>query len=136
MTRSPSRSGFWLQLGLDGFRVDAVPFLVEDVETAGDARPRRPARVPARTSARFLGRRRGDAVLLGEVNLPRREQRRYFGGGAGDELHMMFDFITMQATYLSLAREDARPLAKALRGTAGDRTRPASGRPSSATTTS
>ena len=106
--------GLWLQLGLDGFRVDAVPFLVEDVETAGDDVPGDPHAYLKDLRA-FLGRRRGDAVLLGEVNLPRREQSRYFGGGSGDELHMMFDFITMQATYLSLARGDARPLAKALR---------------------
>ena len=106
--------GLWLELGLDGFRVDAVPFLVEDVETAGDDVPGDPHEYLKDLRA-FLGRRRGDAVLLGEVNLPRREQRLYFGGGSGDELHMMFDFITMQATYLSLARGDARPLAKALR---------------------
>jgi glycosidase len=49
------------------------------------------------------------------VNLPRAEQRRYFGGAAGDELQMMFDFITMQSLYLALARADAPPLGKALR---------------------
>ena len=48
------------------------------------------------------------------MNLPHEEQRRYFGGGDGDELHMMFDFITMQRVYLALARRDARPLAQAL----------------------
>ena len=95
--------------------MDAVPFLVEDVDTQADHVPGDPHAYLKDLRA-FLGRRRGDAVLLGEVNLPRAEQRRYFGGGAGDELQMMFDFITMQATYLSLAREDARPLAKALRG--------------------
>jgi trehalose synthase len=107
--------GLWLQVGLDGFRVDAVPFLVEDIDTQADHVPGDPHAYLKDLRA-FLGRRRGDAVLLGEVNLPRAEQRRYFGGGTGDELQMMFDFITMQATYLSLARADARPLAKALRG--------------------
>ena len=62
----------------------------------------------------FINRRNGSAVMLGEVNLPHAQQREYFGGDAGDELHMMFDFIGMQKLYLSLAREDARPLAKAL----------------------
>ena len=107
--------GLWLQVGLDGFRVDAVPFLVEDVETQADHVPGDPHAF-LKDLRGFLGRRRGDAVLLGEVNLPRAEQKRYFGGGAGDELQMQFDFITMQGMYLSLAREDARPLAKALRG--------------------
>jgi trehalose synthase len=106
--------GLWLQVGLDGFRVDAVPFLVEDIDTAADDVPGDP-HAYLRDLRAFLGRRRGDAVLLGEVNLPRTEQRRYFGGGAGDELQMQFDFITMQGLYLSLAREDARPLARALR---------------------
>ena len=107
--------GLWLELGLDGFRVDAVPFLVEDVETSGDDVPGDP-HAYLKDLRSFLNRRRGDAILLGEVNLPRPEQRRYFGGRDGDELHLMFDFITMQAMYLSLAREDIRPLAKALRG--------------------
>ena len=107
--------GLWLQLGLAGFRVDAVPFLVQDVETDADHVPADPHDY-LRALRAFLGRRRGDAVLLGEVNLPRAEQRRYFGGSAGDELQMMFDFISMQALYLALARQDARPIGKALRG--------------------
>lgn len=106
--------GFWLQVGLAGFRVDAVPFLVADVDTARDDVPGDPHGY-LKAMRSFLGRRRGDAILLGEVNLPHQEQRQYFGGSAGDELTMMFDFIGMQAMYLSLAREDARPLAKALK---------------------
>ena len=106
--------GFWLQLGLAGFRVDAVPFLIADVDTAGDDVPGNPHEYLKELRA-FLGRRRGDGILLGEVNLPHKEQREYFGKSAGDELHMMFDFIGMQSMYLSLAREDARPLAKALK---------------------
>ena len=111
--------GFWLELGLDGFRVDAVPFFIDDVETAADD-PGRPD-VPAdphqylRDLRAFVNRRKGNAILLGEVNLPHRDQKKYFGGAAGDELHMMFDFITMQNLYLSMARGDARPLARALR---------------------
>jgi trehalose synthase len=106
--------GFWLQLGLAGFRVDAVPFLIADLDTATDGVPGDPhAYLKALRS--FLGRRRGDAILLGEVNLPHKEQRAYFGGAQGDELTMMFDFIGMQAMYLALAREDARPLARALK---------------------
>ncbi|WP_121254352.1 alpha-amylase family protein [Nocardioides ferulae] len=105
--------GFWLQLGLSGFRVDAVPYIVSDVETAGDDVPADPHE-HLKSLRSFLGRRRGDAVLLGEVNLPHEEQRAYFGGDDGDELTMQFDFVGMQAMYLSLAREDAAPLATAL----------------------
>jgi len=106
--------GFWLELGIAGFRVDAVPYLVQDVDTE-QKRPDVPADPHAylKELRAFLGRRRGDGILLGEVNLPHKDQARYFGNG--DELTMMFDFIGMQAMYLSLARGDARPLAKALK---------------------
>lgn len=103
--------GFWLQLGISGFRVDAVPFLLEVPEGADLADPHE----YLRDLRRFLQRREKEAVLLGEVNLPYRDQRTYFGGGKGEELTMQFDFIGMQAIYLSLARSDPRPLAKALR---------------------
>ena len=63
----------------------------------------------------FVGRRTGDGILLGEVNLPHKDQKTFFGGKDGDELTMQFDFIGMQNLYLSLARQDARPLARALR---------------------
>jgi trehalose synthase len=112
--------GFWLELGVDGFRVDAVPFFIEDVETAAEhsdesSLPPDPHLILREIRA-FLTRRKGSAMMLGEVNIPHEEQLKYFGGEAGDELTMMFDFIGMQAAYLSMAREDARPLAKALAG--------------------
>jgi len=47
-------------------------------------------------------------------NVPHEEQLKFFGGDVGDELQMMFDFIGMQAAYLSLAREDPAPLIKAI----------------------
>ncbi|MFC5728177.1 MULTISPECIES: alpha-amylase family protein [Nocardioides] len=106
--------GLWLQLGLAGFRVDAVPFLVADIDTTRDDVPGDPHEY-LKALRSFLGRRRGDAILLGEVNLPHKDQRAYFGGSDGDELTMMFDFIGMQSLYLAMAREDARPLARALK---------------------
>jgi len=106
--------GFWLELGIDGFRVDAVPFFLDDIDTrAGKAGSKDPHQL-LKQIREFLGRRKGDAMLLGEVNLPYEQQVQYFGGGAGDELQMMFDFIGMQATYLALARQDAGPLVAAL----------------------
>ena len=107
--------GYWLELGLDGFRVDAVPFFLETIGNGDDEVDRLGDPHDYLRSLRsFLGRRAGSAVLLGEVNLPHPEQRRFFGEGDGDELTMMFDFIAMQNMYLSLARQDAGPLAKAL----------------------
>ena len=91
-----------------------MPFPIADIDTAADDVPGDP-HAYSKALRSFLGRRRGDAILLGEVNLPHKEQRAYFGGAAGDELTMMFDFIGMEAMYLALAREDARPLARALK---------------------
>ncbi len=106
--------GFWLELGVDGFRVDAVPFLEQNKKnTPTKTMAVDPHEVMKKLRA-FMSRRKGDAMMLGEVNVPHADQLKYFGGEVGNELHMMFDFIAMQATYLSLAREDARPLAKAL----------------------
>jgi maltose alpha-D-glucosyltransferase/alpha-amylase len=104
--------GYWLLQGLAGFRVDAVPFLLD------------PAGMPEgalvdphelmRDLRRFIGRRRGDAILMGEVNLPPGEQRAFFGDEDGDELHMVLSFTVNQAMYLALARGDATPVREAL----------------------
>ncbi|MEJ7649956.1 MAG: alpha-amylase family protein [Nakamurella sp.] len=104
--------GFWTQLGVDGFRVDAVPFLIDDVETRSSGRA--DPHDLLRELRAFLGRRNGASMLLGEVNLPHEQQLQYFGSDTGDQLQMMFDFITMQATYLAMARGEAAPLVRAL----------------------
>ena len=108
--------GFWLQLGVSGFRVDAVPFLFarDSVPGVDDAEAFNPDRYLGDVRS-FVSRRLGDAMLLGEVNLPYEEQKRFFGGPDGDGLNMQFDFNGMQRLYLSLARGDASPLAEALR---------------------
>ncbi|WP_137149235.1 alpha-amylase family protein [Mycolicibacterium sp. CR10] len=106
--------GFWLQLGVSGFRVDAVPFLFADDGAPGDPGVFDPQEYLGDVR-NFVTRRLGDAVLLGEVNVPYKDQKRFFGGSDGDGLNMQFDFIGMQHIYLSLARGDSRPLAKALR---------------------
>ena len=116
--------GFWTQLGLSGFRVDAVPFLLEtDGQDDAGALPD-PHEYLADLRA-FLGRRNGESVLLGEVNLPYGDLARFFGdpdSDRGDELTMCFDFVGMQQMYLSMAREDART---AGRRAAGSPRRPA-----------
>ena len=105
--------GFWLELGVDGFRVDAVPFFIKDIERAAGELPRDPHDVLREIRA-FLTRRKGSAILLGEVNLPYKEQADYCGGERGDQLLMQFDFVGMQAIYLAFARGDATPIVEAL----------------------
>ncbi len=106
--------GFWMAQGLSGFRVDAVPFLLEagGIDEKMEVAPHQ----YLRDLRAFMQRRQGHSVLLGEVNLPSEEQREFFGDEDGDELNMLFDFLGMQATYLALARGDATPIAKSLRG--------------------
>ena len=104
--------GFWLQQGLSGFRVDAVPFLIEPPGT--DQRTSRDPHELLRDLRRYIGRRAGDSVLLGEVNLAPAEQAKFFGDEDGDELQVVLSFTVNQAMYLALAREDATPLRRAL----------------------
>jgi maltose alpha-D-glucosyltransferase / alpha-amylase len=105
--------GYWVQLGVAGFRVDAVPFVLEE--------PPRGRRKPEihfeylEEFREFLQWRSGEAVLLGEANVPPRDSQPYFAGGDG--LHMMFNFWVNQHLWLALATADARPLAAALRAT-------------------
>lgn len=106
--------GFWLQLGVSGFRVDAVPFLFARDGAPGDPGVFDPYEYLCDVR-NFITRRLGDAVLLGEVNVEYEDQKTFFGGPDGDGLNMQFDFIGMQHLYLSLARADASTLAQALR---------------------
>ncbi|GAA3239125.1 alpha-amylase family protein [Actinocorallia longicatena] len=105
--------GFWMELGLSGFRVDAVPFMLETIGEQEKQRLPRPHEYLADLRA-FLGRRDGDSVLLGEVNIPYPDMMEFFGDGR-PELTMAFDFIGMQRMYLSMARGEAAPLAEALK---------------------
>ena len=105
--------GFWLQLGVAGFRVDAVPFVLEE---APRSRKKPTTHFEYLKEFReFLQWRVGNAVLLGEANVPPDQTLPYFAGGDG--LHLMFNFWVNQHLFLSLATEDARPLATALEAT-------------------
>jgi trehalose synthase len=105
--------GYWLEQGLAGFRVDAVPFLLEPTGLPEGAIV--DPHELLRDLRSYVGRRRGDAVLLGEVNLPPKELRTFFGDEDGDELHMAFSFTVNQAMYLAFVRGDATPVVNALR---------------------
>jgi trehalose synthase len=104
--------GFWLELGLSGFRIDAVPFLIEQV--GGDNPAVRDPHDYLRDIAEFANRRRGDVMLLAEANEPL-DKLPHFFGDRGDQMHMLFSFIVNQALYLAFVRHDATPVADALR---------------------
>ncbi|KAA6441261.1 trehalose synthase [Dyadobacter flavalbus] len=106
--------GYWLELGIAGFRVDAVPFILESRET-GKKEPHMHFEY-LKEMRRFLQWRRGDAVLLGEANVLPDESKLYFGED-GNGIHLMFNFFVNQYTFYALATCDTRPLIKALEAT-------------------
>ena len=104
--------GFWLELGVSGFRVDAVPYIIDETGVA-HAMPEDPHTV-LREMRGFLTRRRGDAVMFGEVNLDPGERETFFGE-AGDEMTGLFDFIMCGQIFAALADGRASRLAEQLR---------------------
>ena len=107
--------GYWAALGVSGFRVDAAPFLVE-LTGAKDAH-QEPDYGFFREMHRYLSWRRGDAVLLGEANVPMDQVDRFFGDG--DRLHLLFNFLVNQPLFLALARQEAAPLVHCLKRLSG-----------------
>jgi maltose alpha-D-glucosyltransferase/alpha-amylase len=106
--------GFWLQLGVSGFRMDAVPFVIAQ-KGAGIAKPREQYDM-LRTFSQFLTWREGDAIILGEANVLPGTDMQYFGD-SGDRMQMMFNFEVNQHLFFALASGDSRPLAKAMQAT-------------------
>jgi maltose alpha-D-glucosyltransferase / alpha-amylase len=102
---------FWLKLGVCGFRVDAVPFLIETHENGSEKTKQDYSYL--REFRDYLSWHRGDAVLLAEANVGLDTQREYFG--QGDRMHMVFNFLVNQQLFLSLARETPEPLLKSLK---------------------
>jgi maltose alpha-D-glucosyltransferase/alpha-amylase len=105
--------GFWLQQGVSGFRMDAVPFLIE-AKGAG-VKPHKDYEM-LHAMRDFLQWRRRDAVLLAEANVPPDESMRYFGD-RGDRIQMMLNFPVNQRLFYALATGDIRPLVRALQAT-------------------
>jgi maltose alpha-D-glucosyltransferase / alpha-amylase len=102
--------GFWLELGVAGFRVDSLQFMIETIGTPARDKPVS----YLQSLVEFLQRRRGDAILLGEANVSPQEQERYFAVDDGDGVQMLFDFRTCAAQWLAHARGQAQPLIDAL----------------------
>jgi maltose alpha-D-glucosyltransferase / alpha-amylase len=104
---------FWLRLGVDGLRLDAVPYLVERESTNNENLPETHQvlkRFRAEVDAAFPGR-----MLLAEVNQWPEDCKEYFGDG--DECHMAFHFPLMPRMYMAIAREDRFPVTDILRQT-------------------
>ena len=102
---------FWLKKGMDGFRLDAVPFIIDIPET-GSASPEHMFDILTmlRDSVKAI---KPNAVLLGEANVGAEENKDYFGD-KGDRLQMMFNFYANQYLFYGLAEQDPVPFAKAL----------------------
>ena len=104
---------FWLDIGVDGLRLDAVPYLVEREGTNNENLPETHA-VLRRLRA-DLDRTYGDRMLLAEANQWPEDVLQYFG--EGDECHMAFHFPLMPRIYMAVATEDRHPITDIMRQT-------------------
>jgi len=106
--------GFWIQLGVCGFRMDAVPFVIA---TKGSAVSKPVEQYDMlRAFREFLQWRQGDCILLAEANVLPDTDMEYFGDD-GDRMHMMFNFQVNQNLFYALASSDTRPLIKVMKAT-------------------
>jgi maltose alpha-D-glucosyltransferase / alpha-amylase len=106
--------GFWIQQGVSGFRMDAVPFVIS---TKGPkvGKPREQYDM-LRRFREFLQWRQGEAIVLAEANVLPDTDLEYFGED-GERLQMMFNFQVNQHLFYALAAADCRPLVKAMKAT-------------------
>jgi len=104
---------YWLDAGVDGLRLDAVPYLVEREGTNNENLPETHAilkRIRAEIDARYH-----DRMLLAEANQWPEDTQVYFGNG--DECHMAFHFPLMPRMYMAIAQEDRFPITDIMRQT-------------------
>ena len=97
---------FWLDMGLDGFRMDAVPYLFEREGTNCENLPETHAYL--KRIRKFIDERYPGRILLAEANQWPQDVRPYFGDG--DEFHMAFNFPIMPRLFMALRREDRTPI--------------------------
>ena len=101
---------FWLDLGVDGFRLDAVPYLVERDHTSCENLPETHAVIKA--IRKHIDDRSPDRMLLAEANQLPADVRAYFGDG--DECHMVYHFPIMPRIFMALHLEDRQPITDVL----------------------
>jgi maltose alpha-D-glucosyltransferase / alpha-amylase len=104
---------FWLELGVDGFRLDAVPYLIEREGTSCENLPETHdviRELRKKVDDQFPG-----AMLLAEANQWPADLRPYFGNG--DEFHMAFHFPLMPRMFMGLRLEDRKPITEILQQT-------------------
>ncbi len=97
---------FWLDMGVDGFRLDAIPYLIEREGTSNENL--RETHAVIRKIRAALDARYRDRVLLAEANQWPEDVAEYFG--SGDECHMAYHFPLMPRMYMALAQEDRHPI--------------------------
>jgi len=106
--------GFWLQLGVSGFRMDAVPFVIAK-KGPNQKQPEEQYSM-LRSFSQFLTWRQGEAIILAEANVLPGTDMEYFGK-EGERLQMMFNFDVNQNLFYALATGDTRPVVAALKAT-------------------
>lgn len=99
--------GFWIQLGISGFRVDAASFLVE-LKGAQYADKEVDDFDYLQEFREFLTVRQGDAIMLAEANVPPDVIKKYFGDD--NRMQMLFNFVLNQKIFLAFARESITPI--------------------------
>jgi len=102
---------FWLQLGVSGFRMDAAPFVIEEIHP--DTSDRRFVFDWLNDLHDHMAWRRGDAIVLAEANVDRSLIPEFFGP-RGDRIQMLFNFLVNPRLLLALARNAATPLVTAI----------------------
>ncbi|MEU8249891.1 maltose alpha-D-glucosyltransferase [Nonomuraea sp. NPDC048916] len=105
---------FWLDLGIDGFRLDAVPYLFEEEGTNCENLPR--THEYLKRVRKEVDRIYPDRVLLAEANQWPSDVVEYFGDpvGGGDECHMAFHFPLMPRIFMAVRRESRYPISEIL----------------------
>jgi maltose alpha-D-glucosyltransferase / alpha-amylase len=104
---------FWLDMGVDGFRLDAIPYLVEREGTNNENLPETHAvlrKIRAALDAKYKGK-----LFLAEANQWPEDVREYFGNG--DECHMAYHFPLMPRMYMAIALEDRHPIVEIMQQT-------------------
>jgi maltose alpha-D-glucosyltransferase/alpha-amylase len=99
--------GLWLELGVDGFRVDAAPFLI-NLTGIGDGGDMEIVHAYLEELKDYVTVRKGNAILLGEVDEGLSTIADYFGGG--NQLQALFNFPMNRLLFLGLAQQSADPV--------------------------